>query len=165
MSFQYYVSVKGSKQGQFKSETKKQGRSDKWMECIAFKMGSAVPYDANSGGTSGHRQHKPISFTKEWGASSPLFLNAHWTNETLTEVIVECVGRDSTGAKEVVTERITLTNAVVVEAVRYSAQSAKEASRHDTDHLEDYSLRFQKIMVENIAGGTSATDDWLTPGS
>jgi len=165
MSFQYYVSVKGSKQGQFKPETKKSGRSDKWMECVEFKMGSAVPFDANSGVTQGFRQHKPVVITKEWGASSPLFLNAHWTNEVISEVIVECIGRDSTGAKEVVTERITLTNANIIEVIRFSAQSAKDASRHDTDHLESISFRFQKIVVENIAGSTSASDDWLAPGS
>jgi type VI secretion system secreted protein Hcp len=165
MSFQYYAKVKGQKQGQFKAESPKTGRKDVWFECIEFKMGSAVPVDANSGQSKGHRQHKPVTITKEWGVSSPLFLNAHWTNETLSEVVIECVGRAPDGTKEIVTERITLTNAVVTEVIRYSAQSAKEASRHDTDHLEAISMTFQKILVENIAGSTSASDDWFTPGA
>jgi type VI protein secretion system component Hcp len=33
------------------------------------------------------------------------------------------------------------------------------------DQLEHVQFTFQKITVENVSGGTSATDDWLTPGS
>jgi type VI secretion system secreted protein Hcp len=165
MSFQYYVSVTGKKQGAFKPESTKQGRKDKFVECIAFKMGSAVPYDANSGLARGYRQFEPLMITKEWGASSPQFLQAHWTNEVLNEVVLEIVSRTDDGTKEFVLERITLTDAVVVAVRRYSATHAKDTVTTDVDHLEDISFRFRQIMVENPKAGTSTTDNWEAPGS
>jgi type VI secretion system secreted protein Hcp len=165
MSFQYYGSVKGKKQGQFKSESTKEGRKDKWMECIAFKMGSSVPFDANAWQTKGYRQHKPLSFTKEWGKASPQLLQAHWTNEVLDEVVLEVVGRTPDGTKEFIQERITLTDAVIVAVDRYSATHAKDTVATDTEHLEDVAFRFRQIMVENPNAGTSTTDNWDAPGT
>ena len=163
MSFEFYVSIKGKDQGQFKSETKKTGRSDKWIPCIGIEMSSSVPVDANSGATKGHRQHKPIVLTKEWGGSSPQMLQAHWNNEMLDEVVIEVVGRSPDGKKEVVVEQIKLTDAVIIAVRRYSSQLAKAASENDTEHLEDISLRFRKIEVENKDAGTATSDDWNSP--
>jgi type VI secretion system secreted protein Hcp len=163
MSFQCYISVKGKKQQQFKPETKKTGRSDKFMEFHEFKMGSSVPVDANSGEPKGFRQHKPLIVTKERGAASPQFLQAHWTNELLEEVVLEIVGRSDDGTKEVVQERITLKDAIIVAIDRYSHKSAKATVESDTDYLEDISFRYRQIMVENPAAGTSTSDDWNQP--
>ncbi len=165
MSFQCYISIKGKQQGQFKAETKKTGRSDKFMEFSDFKMGSLVPVDANSGAAKGARQHKPLVVTKERGAASPQILQAHWRNEILDEVVLEIVGRSDDGAKEVVQERITLQDAIIVAVDRYSHSSAKSKSDADVDYLEDVAFRYRHIMVENPAAGTSTSDDWNEPGS
>jgi type VI secretion system secreted protein Hcp len=165
MSFQCYIAIKGKTQQQFKPETKKTGRSDKFMEFMQFKMGSAVPVDANSGEAKGFRQHKPLVVTKERGAASPQILQAHWKNEVLVEVVIEIVGRSPDGAKEVVQERITLKDAVIVSVDRYSLMSAKSATDADVDYLEDVGFRYRQIMVENPEAGTSTSDDWNEPGS
>lgn len=165
MSFQCYISIKGKQQGQFKSETKKSGRSDKFMEFISFKMGSSVPVDANSGEPKGYRQHRPLVVTKERGNASPQILQAHWRNEILPEVVIEIVGRSDDGVKEIVQERITLNDAVVVSVDRYSNLSAKAAVDSDVDYLEDVAFRYRQIMVENPASGTSTSDDWNQPGT
>ncbi len=165
MSFQCYISIKGKKQQQFKSETKKTGRSDKFMEFIAFKMGSSVPVDANSGEPKGFRQHRPLIVTKERGAASPQILQAHWSNELLPEVVLEIVGRSEDGAKEIVQERITLKDAIIVSIDRYSHSSAKANVDSDVDYLEDVAFRYRQIMVENPAAGTSTSDDWNEPGA
>jgi type VI secretion system secreted protein Hcp len=165
MSFQCYISVKGKKQGQFKAETKKTGRSDKFMEFIEFKMGSSVPVDANSGQAKGFRQHKPLVVTKERDAASPELLQAHWKNEILDEVVLEIVGRSDDGMKEEIQERITLKDAIIVSIDRYSHKSAKTVVESDTDYLEDIAFRYRQIMVENPAAGTSTSDDWNEPGA
>jgi type VI secretion system secreted protein Hcp len=165
MSFQCYISIKGKQQQQFKSETKKTGRSDKFMEFIAFKMGSSVPVDVNSGEPKGFRQHRPLIVTKERGAASPQILQAHWRNELLPEVVLEIVGRSEDGAKEIVQERITLKDAIIVSIDRYSHSSAKANVDSDVDYLEDVAFRYRQIMVENPAAGTSTSDDWNEPGA
>jgi type VI secretion system secreted protein Hcp len=165
MSFQSYVSFKAKKQGQLKGSSPKTGRSDKWTEVISFEMGSSVPVDTNSGDVKGFRQHEPLRITMEHGAASPQILQAHWTNEVFDQVILEIVNRTATGAKEQVTERITLADAVIVAVRRYTNDHAKEKVENDVDQLEDISFRFRQITVEAPLASTSASDDWNTPGS
>lgn len=165
MSYQSYISIKGKKQGQFKAETSKKGRSDKFMEFHSYKMGSAVPVDANSGEVRGFRQHKPLVVTKERGAASPQILQAHWTNEVLDEIVIEIVGRSPDGAKEIVVERIKLTDASIVSVDRYAHASAKAATESDVDYVEDIAFKFRMIEVENPAASTMASDDWHSPGA
>lgn len=165
MSFQSYIKIKGMKQGQFKGESHKKGREKDWMEFHTYKMGSSTPVDAASGMAKGHRQHKPLIVTKERGASSPMALQAHWTNETLPEVVLEIVGRSPDGVKEIVVERIKLTNATITSIDRYAAESTKASNTHDVDFVEDIAFRFQKIEVEDVGASTMAADDWQTPGA
>ena len=59
--------VTGQKQGAF-SQTP--------IDVTAVSHEIVSPRDAASGLPTGKRQHKPITITTEWGASTPLFLNA-----------------------------------------------------------------------------------------
>jgi type VI secretion system secreted protein Hcp len=163
MAYESYIKVKGSKQGQLKGSSPKAKRSD-FIDVIAFKMGGDVPVDANNWQPKGSRQHRPVVVTVEACAASPQLLQAMWTSEVLSQVVLEIVNRKSDGSGEQVKERITLTDAVIVSISRYSSDHAKEAVKHDVDHLEDIEFRFRQIMVENPLASTSATDDWNAPG-
>jgi type VI secretion system secreted protein Hcp len=126
-SFIGYISFKGSKQGQLKGKTSgKGGREDKgFFQIQSFDMAGEVPTDASKpGAAQGKRTHKPFTITKEVDASSPLLLQAHYTNETLETVIIELAGRPASGVGEVVTERITLTNATIA---RYTTDKGTES--------------------------------------
>jgi type VI secretion system secreted protein Hcp len=159
MAFTCYVSFKGAKQGQLKPESKKSKRTDKWSEGLFFETSSEVPFDPKSGRPKGSRTHHPLTITKEIGASSPQLLSAHWSNELFPEVVIEIVGRPDTGAGEVVTERITLTDALIVKVRRYTPTITTEHTQHDTDQLEEISFTFRMIQVENLAASTSVSDD------
>jgi type VI secretion system Hcp family effector len=145
MSFQYYTSVKGSKQGQFKSETKNPRRKDKWIELVAFEMGSAVPIDHTGGGATGRRTHAPLTITKEFGAASPQLLEAHWKNEILSEVIIETVGKPKADGSENVVRRIILTNAVIVDIRPHVGREAIHGKV-----LSDLTFTFQKVEQELV---------------
>src|SRR5881394_513131 len=85
-----FISVKGKKQGQFKSEaTTAEKRRDKWMPVISFSFGLQSPRDIATGQASGKRHYDPICFVKEAGPATPQFLSAATTNEVLGEVIFE----------------------------------------------------------------------------
>jgi type VI secretion system Hcp family effector len=165
MSFTSYACAKGTKQGQLKAGSKKAGRSDKWSEVIAFKMESSVAVDPKSGRVTGHRDILPLVITLDAGPWSPQLLQAHYTNEVLTEVIIEMVARQADGKKEVCIERITLADAVICKIERYSNTHGKDTVTHDVDHLEDISFVFRQITVENPIASTSVTEDYNTPGS
>ena len=132
-AFHSYVSFKGSKQGQFKGESRgKGGREDKgWFEIQGFELQGEVPVDANKpGAASGKRTHKPIIITKEMDGASPQLLNAHYTNETLESVIIQTVDDQNKS-----TRRITLTNALISDIKKNGA-------------LEDISFTYEKIETQ-----------------
>jgi type VI secretion system secreted protein Hcp len=142
MAFQYYVKVKGSKQGQFKAETKKSltksppvqvrlplnravaaGESSQDMiEITGFNFQTASPLDSGSGSATGKRGHKPITITKEFGAATPQLFQAFCTRELLSEVVIGVVtGNQGGPPKETVAPRISLTNSSVSSVERYGA--------------------------------------------
>ncbi len=159
MAFTCYVSMKGTKQGQLKAESQKSKRNDKWTEVLYIEMGSETPYDVKSGRPKGSRTHHPLTITKEIGPASPQVLSGHWTNEVFTEVVIEKVGRPLAGTGEVVTERITLTDAIIVKVRRYTPTITTDRAEHDTDELEEISFAYRMINVENVAASTSVSDD------
>jgi type VI secretion system Hcp family effector len=133
-----YISFTGSKQGQFKAASKgKSGREDKgFFQVESFDMAGEVPVDVSKpGAAQGKRTHKPFSVTKEVDGSSPLLFQAHSSNETLESVIIELAGRPASGTGEIVTERITLTNATI--------------ARYTTDKgIENLSLNYETMTSQ-----------------
>jgi type VI secretion system secreted protein Hcp len=131
------VSVTGQVQGKFSSTP---------IDVTAISHEIVSPRDPASGLPTGKRQHKPIVLTMDWGASTPLFLNALTQNENLTSVLIALLSN----GKQVAT--IQLQNASV--------------SQFD-QHGENVTLQFtyQKITWTWIDGGIAATDDWESPSS
>jgi type VI protein secretion system component Hcp len=60
---------------------------------------------------------------------------------------------------EAVSQTITLSNASISEVRRYVDHSAAMGSPGLLE-LEDVSFVFQRIVVEDVPGKTSFTDDW-----
>ena len=117
---------------------------------------------AATGHASGKRQYQPITVTKEWGAASPQILQAAATNETLNTVSLRFVHTTSTGVEET-SQTITLSNATISEVRRYVDFTAAAGSAGQLE-LEDVSFLFQRIVVEDVPGKTSFSDDRLATG-
>ena len=145
MSFQYYVSIKGTKQGQFKGENTKANSKTKWGQCHAFEYATEAQYDAGSGQASGRRTHSPIVITKETGAASPQIYQAFRSQEILSEVVVET----RPPGTEVVVNRITLTNAVIskFEPSRILPHGVEQRPNKG---YENVIFEYQDIKVEGI---------------
>ena len=166
MALQAWIAVKGSKQGQFKSETIAAKRRDKWMPVLAFTMGVTSPHDPASGQISGKRQHQPVTIVKAWGAASPQGLIAIAANEVLTEVDLEFT-RASTIGEEVVYQTVKLSNASFSQIARFTDPadgtantSSGPAVATDMLELERWSFTFQKIEVTDNDGKTTFDDSW-----
>jgi len=165
MSYQAHIKIKGTKQGQFKGEGIQDKRKDMWIPVLSFGHQVQSPRDIATGGASGKRQHGPVTIVKEWGAASPQGLAALCTNELLPEVQCEFTKTKDSG-EEYVYHTIKLTNATVSSIKRYtgSGTTGQTTSRHtsgdDTMELEEWSLTFQKIEVDDTDGQTSFMDDW-----
>jgi len=164
MALQAYIAVQGIKQGQFKGESTRVTRKEKWMQVLAFQMGLHSPLDAATGQASGKRQYKPVTVSKEWGAASPQGLIACATHEVLTDVAIEFLKTKADG-QEYVYQTVTLTDALLVAIERFTRQQdgtlLLPRGPADTLELESWSFTFRKIEVVDNDGNTSFVDDWF----
>jgi type VI secretion system secreted protein Hcp len=152
MAYEFYVTIEGSQQGKLKGDSKRKAHKGA-ITGLAFEYAVTSPRDAGSGQATGRRQHSPITITKRWGAATPQLFQALVTNELLKSVLIEFV-KTSPQGKEVVYHTVKLTNANVVSIEQYANPEDRE--------LEEVSISFQKIEIDNKDGGTSAVDDWQT---
>jgi type VI secretion system secreted protein Hcp len=129
--------VTGQVQGKFSSTP---------IDVTAISHEIVSPRDPASGLPTGKRQHKPIVVTVDWGASTPLFLNALTQNENLTSVQI---GLLSNG-KQVAT--IQLVNASVAQFDQHGLNVTLQ-------------FTYQKIVWTWVDGGITAQDDWEAPVS
>lgn len=157
---EYFISIKGLRQGQFKGDQPDRvGRAD-WMAGTAFTLELDQPRDEHTGLPTGRRQWKPIQITKQWGAASPQILQALATNETLNPVIFEFT-RMTPDGKEQVYQTITMTNATIVNVNRSLGPDGSQEIH--SNEIEVVEFTFQKITMQDTAGGTVFTDDWAAP--
>jgi len=96
MAYQFYVTIQGAKQGQFKGNgggvrKAREGAKGGKIAGVRFLLEATSPRDLATGHASGKRQYKPIQITKEWDASSPQLFQALIQNEVLKSVLFELV--------------------------------------------------------------------------
>ncbi len=130
MAHEFYVKIKGKKQGQFKGEGIRDKWMKEWMAGLSFNYSVQAPRDIATGAASGKRQHSPVVFTKEWGAASPQLLQALVTNEILENVEFDFIQHDASG-QEIVFYTIKLTNATVAKLSQFTHQHEEGGAKHE----------------------------------
>jgi type VI secretion system secreted protein Hcp len=159
MAVEAYIKIKGSKQGQFKSETTAKNAGAGAIPVLRFASTALAPRDVATGQASGKRQWQPIRITKEWGAASPQLLNALLTNEILANVVCEFWRADPAGKAEL-HYRVTLQNATV-SSISATYDRTQPAGAPLFGHeVEDVEFTFQSIQVEDVADKTMAADNF-----
>jgi type VI secretion system secreted protein Hcp len=158
MAYQFHVTVTGSKQGVFKGDSAKDKDKNKIIG-LGFRYGASINVAAATGAATGKRQYSPITFTKQWGAASPQFIQALATNENLTVVLFEFTKITPSG-EEKVYYTIKLIDARVSSLEQFSGNLSAIAS--STAELDEISLVFHKIEIHSVDGNTQVADDWST---
>jgi type VI secretion system secreted protein Hcp len=116
MAYQFYMSLKGSKQGTIKGGSKKPGRAD-WSDVLAIYCGVPLPWtlEHHPRGDKHKHKHSPFKVTKELDIASPLLFQACVTQEILNSVIFEVT--ETRQGIERGTHQVILTNAVIMQFV------------------------------------------------
>ncbi len=156
-----YVTIQGEKTGQFKGNGTSEGNEGK-IECIGFRYSVTVPHDAESGKSSGKRQHSPLVIVKNIDYSTPQLLQAAYNNEVLKTVVIEFNKKSSSG-QATVFYKITLTNATISLISQYGGTASADNNGNLVNNSnldEEVTLNFQNISFENLIGNTSVRDDW-----
>ncbi|HXJ01001.1 MAG TPA: type VI secretion system tube protein TssD [Micropepsaceae bacterium] len=162
MANEFYVTIDGVTTGRFHGETTKEGHKGK-ITGLEFFYEVKSPRDAATGLPTGKRQHKPVAFTKEWGAASPQLFRSLVTNETLTSVLFEFV-KTAPDGKEEISDTIKLTGASVSDFRRYigNVDNFTYDSTSEDRRLETVSFTFRTIEVTNNTSKTTAVDDFYS---
>lgn len=168
MSLNAYLTVTGKKQGNFNGSVMQKGRENTIL-VHAYTHDIALPLDPNSGMPRGFRVHKPFIITKELDKSSPMFLQALCSNESLPQWTLQCsapVQKANAGAVglEKTIYTIALTNAIIVSIREYMPDNQNSAQSAITAR-EDISFFYQKIQWTWSDGSITASDDWTSPGA
>jgi type VI secretion system Hcp family effector len=152
MAFQFYVEVKGKTQGQIKGGTAKSQNS----KIHGVKQGLTA---LTPGNLLTIRKHgDPLVIVAE---SEPPALHSFnpFTEKVCDEIRIKLLKSNAHGTLPSCT--ITLTNAVV-KLNRINPQTQTDHAERNTYELIEFKFTFQKIVIENIAGSTSASDDWTS---
>jgi type VI secretion system secreted protein Hcp len=162
MALQAWMSIVGTKQGEFKSETTSETRKYKWIPLLTFSCSGRLPYDPAHHAITGNRQWNPITVVKQWGAASPQILTAMTTAELLEAVNFE-FERVAADGTTVVYQTVTLVNATII-AVNQSTADASSPQpappENNLSELEEIQFIFRKIEIQNQDGPTSLMDSW-----
>ena len=161
----FYLKIKGQKQGEFKTELTQKGREGQFL-VYSWAWEVHSPRDAASGLATGKRQHKPLVVTVPIGKASPLVANAMVQNENLSEVTLlgwnaVLSGKAGVGAqKQYYT--IKLTNANIA-SIKSGYDSQAQGAMSGRQPAEEISFTYQKIEWTYTDGGVMANDDWESP--
>ena len=140
------MTVVSVKQGTFKGEDTPTTRGGAgFITVTGYDFEASATTSSSSGLPTGKAAYKPVVVTHVMGGSSPQFLGALATNETLKSVVINFFHTDRSG-KEINYYRVTLTNANVVGVKQYTAAS---------DVLEDDSLSFRKMEQQDFIAKTT----------
>lgn len=165
----FYMYVKGQKSGQITGGVTQKGREGSSL-CSWFELGVEVPFDVNSGLSSGKRAHQPVKIRKQIDQASPLLYNMAVTNELATSVILKFWKTGTPDVKggsgsEVQYYTVELANATIHSVRQYTQDDHSTDARGQTStwEYEEIQFSFQKITVTWTQGGKVATDDWESP--
>ncbi|MBK8024191.1 MAG: type VI secretion system tube protein Hcp [Chloroflexi bacterium] len=157
MSYEFYITIEGVKQGKLKGEMASGAPKDKILG-LAFLYEVEAPRVASTGRTRGARKHSPVVFVKPWGPASPQLYQALITNELLKTVLFEFVQVGLDGQR-VVYHTIKLYESSIL-SIKHEINPSKAESFPEYPAIERVALTFQRIELQNLAANTTAADEW-----
>ncbi len=128
------------------------------IEILAFGHGLHLPTDNNTGKITGTRVHSPLSFQKEFDSASPYIYKAIAKGQTLKSAEYKWYRINDAGV-EVEYFNMLLENVKVVSSAPHMLD-IKNPMTEKHNHLENVSLRYEKITWEYCDGNVQFSDAW-----
>jgi type VI secretion system secreted protein Hcp len=162
MAMNFYLWMKGEKQGDIKGECTVEHSKDS-IVCSAFESGCVAPFDAQTGMGTGRRRYTPVKITHEVDMASPGIWQALSSNEAIKEATLKFWKASLKGTPEHF-YTIKLTNGRITGAkIRLLGQEEHESAK--VPMQEDVEFTFQKIEWIHEKKSKMATDDWDKPAA
>jgi len=159
MPLPFYMSVKGSKQGNISDKAGEQLGHENEILCQSFHHDVQIPTDISTGLAAGKRVHGPMNIIKNIDRTSPMLYSALVSNELLTEVVIKHYKTDPTGTLQN-HFTVKLENAII-KAIRASAPNYLDQTKEQFTYTEEVSFTYQKISWLWVDGGIESYDEWM----
>jgi type VI secretion system secreted protein Hcp len=128
------------------------------IELLAFNHEVRIPTDPDTGKLTGTRKHEAITFVKAYDASSPYLYKAVCEGQTFSSAEIKWFRIDDTGSE--VEYFNHLLEGVKICSVKPVMYNVKDPTKERFVHLEEVSLRYQKVTWTYLDGSLQATDSW-----
>lgn len=125
---------------------------------MGFGHGLYLPTDNNSGKITGTRVHSALVFEKEFDCSSPYLYKAVAKGQTLKSAEFKWYNIND-GGQEVEYFNMLLENVKVV-SIFPIMHDVKNPAMEQHNHLENISLRYEKITWKHCDGNIIFADSW-----
>jgi type VI secretion system Hcp family effector len=155
MTVKCYVTIVGTRQGDFKGGSTDAGHEDA-IEGLDADYALTRPLDDGSGHSAGRPQHVPFRITMASGPATPQLLQAMLTDEQFKSVTIDFVQPSPEQGK--VVESIVITNARIVDFQHQL--EADPATAGGGRLLDRIALEFHTFHIASTIGNTTATDTW-----
>jgi type VI secretion system effector, Hcp1 family len=128
------------------------------IEVLGFGHGLHLPTDNNTGKITGTRVHSALVFEKEFDSASPYLYKAVATGQTLSSAELKWYKINDAG-QEVEYFNMLLENVKVV-SICPLMHDVKNPATEKHNHLENVSLRYEKITWKHCDGNIIFKDSW-----
>ncbi|WP_243077563.1 Hcp family type VI secretion system effector [Pantoea sp. MQR6] len=127
------------------------------IEVQGFAHGVTLPVDPTTGKITATRSHMPISFEKEFDASSPYLFKAVTTGQTLKSAEIKWY-RISDAGQEVEYFNMLFEGVKIVSVLPGMANI--KASSGQTNHVESVAMMYEKVTWRYTDGNIQHSDAW-----
>ena len=130
-----------------------------YIEVLEFNHQVRLPTDPDTGGLTGTRKHEPVVFVKEFDKASPLLYKAVCNGSTIPKVTITWFQVNEEGSeKPYFTHTFEKVRICSVQAIM---RNVKDPGNDRYVHMEEVSLRYEKVTWLFIEGTIQHDDSWF----
>lgn len=130
------------------------------IEAFSFGLNVNTPRDVATGGLTGRRQYRPITFLKRYDKATPLLLKALALNEPVTRLEARFFRASPVDGAEQHYFTITLENGFISSINQVNETPLVPTADSNLAGRELISVVFDRITMTYENGGVTHTDDW-----
>ncbi len=127
------------------------------VEAWAFNFEITLPIDATTGSSRGKRSFGPVTITKKIDKASVKLIDTHLKGSKIRSVVLKFYKTGIT--PDQLYYKITLYEVLISKLKQYKNLESPWPGNTNPD-LEEVSMTFNKIDIENPRDGSKTSDDW-----
>lgn len=132
------------------------------IEILEYSHSIYIPTDSDTGALTATRKHSAVNITKAFDAASPYLFKACCKGQKCQKAVIRWYKIDDMGREIEYYEHVM--EGVKVSAFSPAMANVKSSGLENIPHLEQISLRYEKLTHTYLDGNISFSDSWNNRG-